>query len=123
MLRDRFVIPDELPGWLTEEDLDFYTAEFERTGFRGALNRYRNVDRDWVDLTPWRRPADHRAVAVHRRRARTGPPSGAPGHRPVPRDVARAARQPHPPRLRPLGAAGAARDEVNELLTGFFRSI
>ena len=24
-------------------------AEFERTGFTGPLNRYRNVDRDWED--------------------------------------------------------------------------
>jgi pimeloyl-ACP methyl ester carboxylesterase len=54
MMRDRFVIPDELPGWLTEDDLEFYTAEFERSGFRGPLNRYRNVDRDWLDLTAWR---------------------------------------------------------------------
>jgi pimeloyl-ACP methyl ester carboxylesterase len=56
-LRDRFVLPDRLPEWLTEADLDFYTAEFEAKGFRGALNRYRNVDRDWLDLQPWsRRP-------------------------------------------------------------------
>ena len=56
-LRDRFVIPDKLPGWLAVEDLEFYVAEFERTGFTGALNRYRNVDRDWGDLTVWaRRP-------------------------------------------------------------------
>ncbi len=54
MLRDRFVIPERLPGWLSEDDLDFYTAEFERSGFRGPLNRYRNVDRDWTDLTAWR---------------------------------------------------------------------
>jgi pimeloyl-ACP methyl ester carboxylesterase len=54
MLRDRFVIPDELPGWLSSDDLDFYVGEFERTGFRGPLNRYRNVDRDWIDLQPWR---------------------------------------------------------------------
>ncbi len=53
MLRDRFVIPDQLPAWLTEADVDFYTAEFEEKGFRGALNRYRNVDRDWLDLQPW----------------------------------------------------------------------
>ena len=26
-----------------------------RKGFRGALNRYRNVDRDWQDLQPWGR--------------------------------------------------------------------
>jgi pimeloyl-ACP methyl ester carboxylesterase len=55
MLRDRFVLPDRLPGWLTEEDLDFYVEEFEKKGFRGALNRYRNVDRDWLDLQPWSR--------------------------------------------------------------------
>jgi pimeloyl-ACP methyl ester carboxylesterase len=52
-LRDRMAPPDRLPEWLTEEDLDFYAAEFERTGFRGPLNRYRNIDRDWVDLQPW----------------------------------------------------------------------
>jgi pimeloyl-ACP methyl ester carboxylesterase len=54
MLRDRFPAPGPLPGWLTEDDLGFYAAEFERTGFRGALNRYRNVDRDWQDLQPWK---------------------------------------------------------------------
>jgi pimeloyl-ACP methyl ester carboxylesterase len=54
MLKDRFQIPEALPRWLTRADLDFYVSEFERTGFRGPLNRYRNVDRDWVDLQPWR---------------------------------------------------------------------
>jgi pimeloyl-ACP methyl ester carboxylesterase len=54
MLRDRFAAPGPLPGWLTEDDLEFYAGEFERTGFRGALNRYRNMDRDWQDLQPWR---------------------------------------------------------------------
>ena len=52
-MRDRFSYPPddpaEWPAWLTPADLDVYTAEFERTGFRGALNRYRNVDRDWED--------------------------------------------------------------------------
>ncbi|SOB88455.1 alpha/beta fold hydrolase [Streptomyces sp. 1331.2] len=48
-LRDRF--PDgKLPAWLTEDDLDVYAGEFERTGMTGALNRYRNMDRDWEDL-------------------------------------------------------------------------
>jgi pimeloyl-ACP methyl ester carboxylesterase len=54
-LRDRFTTPDILPAWLSEADLDFYAAEFERSGFAGALNRYRNVDRDWLDLQPWSR--------------------------------------------------------------------
>jgi pimeloyl-ACP methyl ester carboxylesterase len=52
-LRDRFVIPPTMPAWLSEEDLDVYVGEFERTGFAGALNRYRNVDRDWEDLAAW----------------------------------------------------------------------
>ena len=42
-----------LPAWLTDADLDAYTAEFERSGFTGALNRYRNVDRDWEDLVTY----------------------------------------------------------------------
>ncbi|MGW7069947.1 alpha/beta fold hydrolase [Streptomyces sp. NPDC054855] len=49
-LSDRFPPETGLPSWLTEADLDFYAAEFERTGLTGALNRYRNVDRDWEDL-------------------------------------------------------------------------
>jgi len=49
-LRDRFAIPDTLPRWLGEEDLEFYVAEFERTGLTGGLNRYRNVERDWEDM-------------------------------------------------------------------------
>jgi pimeloyl-ACP methyl ester carboxylesterase len=53
-LRDRFVMPEKLPAWLSEDDLDVYTTEFEYSGFSGPLNRYRNVDRDWEDLTAFR---------------------------------------------------------------------
>jgi len=42
-----------LPAWLTQADVDFYTAEFTRTGFRGGLNWYRNVDRNWGLLAPF----------------------------------------------------------------------
>ncbi|MFB6627277.1 alpha/beta fold hydrolase [Streptomyces sp. NPDC056374] len=56
-LRDRFPV-GRLPAWLNEEDLDVYAAEFERTGLTGALNRYRNMDRDWEDLAP------HRGAAI-----------------------------------------------------------
>ncbi|MDC0772222.1 alpha/beta fold hydrolase [Streptomyces sp. HD] len=51
-LRDRFPV-GRLPGWLGERDLDVYAGEFERTGLTGALNRYRNMDRDWEDLAPF----------------------------------------------------------------------
>ena len=45
--------PPPLPAWLTEADVDFYTAEFTRTGFRGGLNWYRNIDRNWELLAPF----------------------------------------------------------------------
>ncbi|MFE6287005.1 alpha/beta fold hydrolase [Streptomyces sp. NPDC057877] len=48
-LRDRFPTGPS-PAWLGEDDLDVYAGEFERTGLTGALNRYRNMDRDWEDL-------------------------------------------------------------------------
>lgn len=45
--------PKTLPSWLTEADLDFYTGEFQRNGFRGPLNWYRNIDRNWELLAPF----------------------------------------------------------------------
>ncbi len=45
--------PEALPSWLTEADVDFYAAEFARTGFRGGLNWYRNIDRNWELLAPF----------------------------------------------------------------------
>jgi pimeloyl-ACP methyl ester carboxylesterase len=39
--------PETLPPWITEADIDFYAEEFKRTGFRGGLNYYRNIDRNW----------------------------------------------------------------------------
>lgn len=49
-LRERLVVPDTLPAWMSEEDFDFYAGEFERTGLTGGLNRYRNMQRDWEDM-------------------------------------------------------------------------
>jgi pimeloyl-ACP methyl ester carboxylesterase len=46
--------PDTLPAWLGEADIDFYTGEFARTGFRGGLNWYRNLDRTWELMAAWR---------------------------------------------------------------------
>ena len=49
---DTFVIPEKLPPWLTEQDLDFFTNEFKQAGFRGGVNWYRNAERNW-ELTPF----------------------------------------------------------------------
>ncbi len=35
------------PEWLTEAELGVYVESFERTGFTGGLNWYRNIDRNW----------------------------------------------------------------------------
>lgn len=47
----RMAEPKGLPDWLTAEDLDYFVGEFERAGFRGGVNFYRNIDRNW-ELTP-----------------------------------------------------------------------
>jgi pimeloyl-ACP methyl ester carboxylesterase len=45
--------PVPLPPWLGEADIDFYAGEFARVGFRGGLNWYRNIDRNWELLAPF----------------------------------------------------------------------
>ena len=42
-----------LPAWLSDADIDHYAGEFARTGFRGGLNWYRNIDRNWELLRPF----------------------------------------------------------------------
>ena len=48
------VDPDSLPVWLPAEDIAYYAGEFRRAGFRGGLNWYRNIARNWELLTAWR---------------------------------------------------------------------
>lgn len=45
--------PPSLPAWITESDIDVYVAEFTRSGFRGALSWWRNIDRSWELLAPF----------------------------------------------------------------------
>jgi pimeloyl-ACP methyl ester carboxylesterase len=45
--------PDPLPPWLTDADIAFYAGEFARAGFRGGLNWYRNIDRNWELMAPF----------------------------------------------------------------------
>jgi pimeloyl-ACP methyl ester carboxylesterase len=46
-------LPETLPSWLTEQDLDYYTSEFERTGFSGGLNWFRAIQKSWEQMAPW----------------------------------------------------------------------
>jgi len=50
---DRGADPASLPPWLTEADIEYFAGEFARTGFRGGLNWYRNIDRNWELLAPY----------------------------------------------------------------------
>ncbi|KAI4349937.1 hypothetical protein L6164_010478 [Bauhinia variegata] len=45
--------PETLPSWLSEEELAYYVAKFEKTGFTGGLNYYRNLNLDWELTAPW----------------------------------------------------------------------
>ena len=41
---------DSFPDWFTSTDLDFLVGEFEESGFRGPLNRYRNYELDFKEM-------------------------------------------------------------------------
>jgi pimeloyl-ACP methyl ester carboxylesterase len=42
-----------LPTWLSEADLAYFTEAYRESGFRGGLNWYRNIDRNWELTAPW----------------------------------------------------------------------
>jgi pimeloyl-ACP methyl ester carboxylesterase len=44
---------EKLPAWLTDADLSFYADQFRQSGFRGGLNWYRNIDRNWELMAPY----------------------------------------------------------------------
>ena len=49
-LLHRLPDPNPFPAWLGDADLDYFVGEFEGSGFRGPINRYRNHDRDFAWL-------------------------------------------------------------------------
>jgi pimeloyl-ACP methyl ester carboxylesterase len=40
------------PAFLTDAELQVYVDVYKRTGFRGGLNYYRNLDRNWERTAP-----------------------------------------------------------------------
>ncbi|WVZ12166.1 hypothetical protein V8G54_016696 [Vigna mungo] len=45
--------PLKLPSWLSQEECDYYVSKYDRTGFTGGLNYYRNLDLNWELTAPW----------------------------------------------------------------------
>lgn len=43
-------IPEHLPTWLAESDLDYYVKQFENSGFFGPVSWYRNLDANYEIL-------------------------------------------------------------------------
>ena len=39
--------PKGMPDWFTQKDLDYVVGQFEQSGFRGGVNYYRNIERNW----------------------------------------------------------------------------
>jgi epoxide hydrolase A/B len=42
-----------LPKWMSAEDHAHFVENYKRSGFRGGLNWYRNLDRNWELTAPW----------------------------------------------------------------------
>ncbi|MDR3469686.1 MAG: alpha/beta hydrolase [Xanthobacteraceae bacterium] len=46
-------IPRDLPPWLSEDELAVFVTAYRKSGFRGGLNWYRNLDRNFDLTAPW----------------------------------------------------------------------
>ncbi len=67
--------PEVFPAWMTAEDIDYFVGEFERSGFRGPINRYRNFRRDHAFMAD--KPAIIQQPALFIAGARDGVIGGA----------------------------------------------
>ena len=99
--------PASLPDWISADEFDHYVTEFSRTGFTGALNWYRNYDRNW-ESTPQLADATITVPALFV--GGTADPVGPTMNPERAREVARRAVHREVDRgRRALGAAGAPR--------------
>jgi pimeloyl-ACP methyl ester carboxylesterase len=46
-------VPERLPPWISDSDVQTYVEAFRLSGFRGPLNWYRNLDRNWALMAPF----------------------------------------------------------------------
>jgi pimeloyl-ACP methyl ester carboxylesterase len=50
---DNVSVDQPLPKWLGDDELAVFIEAYKTTGFRGGLNWYRNIDRNWELTAPW----------------------------------------------------------------------
>lgn len=46
-------VPRPLPPWMDASELALFVENYRASGFRGGLNWYRNLDRNWDLTAPW----------------------------------------------------------------------
>ena len=101
------------PGWTSASSTP--GGRVRAHGLTGALNRYRNMDRDWEDLAAWQGEPIRQRLTLPRR-SRTPPRRGWPARsKPTPQP----SRASPPPTCSTVAATGSSRsapDEVNALL-------
>ena len=110
-LLEGLVDPDPFPAWLTQADLNYYVGEFERSGLRGPMNRYRNHERDFQWLQQFKgRKIEQPALFVGGSKDPVLTMVGRADMIAIMRGGNdRSARRRHSRRLRTLDAAGTAR--------------
>jgi pimeloyl-ACP methyl ester carboxylesterase len=109
-----------LPDWISADEFAHYVTEFSRTGFTGALNWYRNYDRNW-ESTPQLADATITVPAMFI--GGTADPVGPTMNPARAREVAAG-----PYIAQMIEGAGhwvqqERPDEVNRLLVGFLREV
>jgi soluble epoxide hydrolase / lipid-phosphate phosphatase len=58
-------LPDRPHGkFLTDEDFEVFVRAFTKTGFRGGLNWYRNIDQNWEDSASLQQRIDPPALMI-----------------------------------------------------------
>eukprot|EP01018_Ginkgo_biloba_P009513 Gb_17560 [translate_table: standard] len=43
-IADALDTPTTLPPWISEEEIEYFSSQFKRTGFTGGFNYYRAID-------------------------------------------------------------------------------
>jgi pimeloyl-ACP methyl ester carboxylesterase len=70
---------DTRPTFLTEAEMDVFVKSFERTGFTGGINWYRNITRNWATSAELPTTTDVPALMVMAEKDAVLPPAAADG--------------------------------------------
>ncbi|KAJ4789747.1 alpha/beta-Hydrolases superfamily protein [Rhynchospora pubera] len=52
-IMDFLEAPTSHPEWISENELHYFSEKFQKNGFTGPLNYYRNMDLNWALMAPW----------------------------------------------------------------------